>query len=116
MIDFSVVESVDLSQFPESRLLCERLRFVLIIKSDAQKLILFKRRKTGAQIIEEHWVENSTYKASFRVPDTSSNGHFLNQTFPQSDISPIEELSIIGKYSDWGSVHLRKCLALLLFK
>ena len=32
-----------------------------------------------------------------RVPDTSSNGHFLNQTLPQSDTSPIEELSILRK-------------------
>ena len=31
------------------------------------------------------------------VPDASSNGHFLNQTIPQSDNSQIEELSILRK-------------------
>ena len=33
----------------------------------------------------------------YRVPDTSSNGHFLNKTLPQSDTSPIEELFILEK-------------------
>ena len=63
--DFSVAESVVLSQFPESSLLRERLWFVLIFKSNVQKLILFETRKTGAQIIEEHWLANSIYKASY---------------------------------------------------
>ena len=34
----------------------------------------------------------------YRVPDTSSNGHFLNQTLPQN-----------GQFLNWGNVWLRKC-------
>ena len=32
------------------------------------------------------------------MPDTSSNGHFLNQTLPQN-----------GQFLNWGNVWLRKC-------
>ena len=40
----------------------------------------------------------TTLQEKIRVPDISPNGHFPNQTFPQS-----------GHFPNWGNVWLRKC-------